>query len=159
LNAILSQEGVMSDNYLRLVSYDPRWNPGEAAAKEAVKIARELFPQAEHVAVEYEEGVTFFDAGANTESINCPLCGSDLEDWWGEAMNHAAASHFEDLAIVTPCCHRSTSLNDLRYLWPAAFGTCALTIVNPGATSLTADQLRSIEQAIGSPLKVVWQHL
>ncbi|AZO47978.1 MAG: hypothetical protein EOS58_18720 [Mesorhizobium sp.] len=149
----------MSDSYLRLVSYDPHWRPGEAAASEAVTIARGLFPRAEHIGVESEEGVTFFDAGANTESINCPLCGSDLEAWWGEAMDRAAASGFKDLAVVTPCCERPTSLNELRYVWPAAFGSCALTVVNPGETSLAVDQLRRIEQAIGSPLKAIWQHL
>ncbi|RVD42947.1 hypothetical protein EN858_11260 [Mesorhizobium sp. M4B.F.Ca.ET.215.01.1.1] len=149
----------MSDNYLRLVSYDPRWRPGEAAAREAVTILRDLFPRAEHIGVEFEKGVTFFDAGANTESINCPLCGSDLEDWWGEAMDRAASSGFEDLAAVTPCCHGPTSLNDLRYVWPAAFGSCALTVVNPDETSLETNQLRRIEQAIGSQLKAIWQHL
>lgn len=149
----------MSDNCLRLVSYDPHWHPDEAAATAAVKIARGLFPSADHIGLEYEEGVTFFDAGANTESVNCSFCGNDVEEWWGEAMNVAAQSHFEDLAVMTPCCHRPTSLNDLRYVWPAAFGTCAVTIVNPDVESFPADQLRMIEQAIGSPLKVIWQHL
>ena len=41
----------------------------------------------------------------------------------------------------------------------AAFGVCALTIVNPEVSSLASEQLRSIEQAMGSPLKVIWQHL
>ncbi|QND55699.1 hypothetical protein [Mesorhizobium huakuii] len=79
----------MSDNFLRLVPYDPHWHPDAPAAAAAMKIASGLFPLAEHVAVEYEEGVTFFDAGANTESVHCPFCGSDLEDWWGEAMDRA----------------------------------------------------------------------
>src|SRR5882757_1447317 len=130
-----SRGGAMSDNYLRLVPYDPTWPPDEAGANEAVKIARGLFSLAEHVTVEYEESVTFFDAGANTESVNCPSCGSDIEEWWGKAMNKAAASRFQDLSATTPCCHRQTSLNDLRYVWPAAFGVCALTVVNPGVTS------------------------
>ena len=149
----------MSDNYLRLVSCDPHWQPDAAAAEEAVKITRRLFPRAEHVEVEYNEDMTFFDAGGNTESVRCAFCGSDLEDWWGDAMSEAASSDFGDLAVVTPCCGKSTSLNDLRYAWPAAFGMCALTVVNPGATSLAADQLQEIEQAIDSPLKVIWQHL
>ena len=149
----------MSDTFLHLVPNDPRWHPEEAAATAAVKIARGLFPLAEHVAVEYEEGVTFFDAGANTESIHCPFCGNDLEDWWGEAMDQAAASRFEDLSVTTPCCHKASSLNDLRYVWPAAFGVCALTVVNPGVASLASEQLRTIEQAMGSPLEAIWQHL
>ncbi|TPJ22771.1 hypothetical protein [Mesorhizobium sp. B2-7-2] len=103
--------------------------------------------------------MTFFDAGANTESVYCAFGGSELEDWWGNAMDQAAVSDFSDLAIVTPCCSKSTSLNDLRYVWPAAFGMCSLTVVNPGATTLCAEERRRIEQAIGSPLKVIWQHL
>lgn len=149
----------MSDNYLHLVPCDPRWQPDAAAAEKAVEITRRLFPQAEHVSVEYREDVTFFDAGVNTQSIHCAFCGSDLEAWWGGAMDEAAASDFADLAVETPCCGKSTSLNDLRYVWPAAFGICALTVVNPTATSLGGDQLQGIEQAIGSSLRVVWQHL
>ena len=149
----------MSDTYLRFVPYDPHWHPDEPAAAAAIKVARELFPLAEHIAVELEEGVTFFDAGANTESIHCPFCGSDIEEWWGDAMDQAAASRFEDLSVTTPCCHKPASLNDLRYIWPAAFGVCALTVVDPGVTSLASKQLRAIEQAMGSPLKAIWQHL
>ncbi|WP_095203588.1 hypothetical protein [Mesorhizobium carmichaelinearum] len=149
----------MSDSFLRLVPYDPHWHPDAPAAAAALKIVSDLFPLAEHVAVEYEEGVMFFDAGANTESVHCPFCGSDLEDWWGGAMDRAAASRFEDLSVTTPCCHKASSLNDLRYVWPAAFGVCALTVVNPGVASLASEQLRTIEQAMGAPLKAIWQHL
>lgn len=149
----------MSDTYLCFVPHDPRWHPDGPAAAATMKVARELFPLAENVAVESEEGVTFFDAGANTESVHCPFCGSDLEEWWGDAMDQAAASRFEDLSVTTPCCQRPTSLNNLRYVWPAAFGVCALTVVNPGVTSLASEQLRAIEQAMGSPLKAIWQRL
>ena len=149
----------MSDNYLRMVPNDPYWQPDKAAAEAAANIVRGLFPRAEHVGIEYSEAVTFFDAGANTESVRCAFCGNDLEDWWGDAMDRAGASDFSNLTIVTPCCGKSTSLNDLRYVWPAAFGMCALVVANPGATSLDAGQLRGIEQAIGSPLKMIWQHL
>lgn len=149
----------MSDNYLHLVPNDPHWQPNDTAAEQAVEIARGLFPRAEHVGVEYKDEVTFFDAGANTESVHCAFCGGDLEDWWGDAMGQAATSDFSDLTIVTPCCGKSTSLNDLRYVWPAAFGMCALMVVNPGETSIGDDQLRRIERAIGSPLRVIWQHL
>ncbi|TPI44067.1 hypothetical protein FJW05_22135 [Mesorhizobium sp. B2-9-1] len=149
----------MSDNYLHMVPDDPYWRPDRTAAEKAANLVRGLFPQAEHVGIEYKEAVTFFDAGANTESVYCAFCGSELEDWWGNAMDQAAVSDFSDLAIVTPCCSKSTSLNDLRYVWPAAFGMCSLTVVNPGATTLCAEERRRIEQAIGSPLKVIWQHL
>ncbi|WP_095091333.1 hypothetical protein [Mesorhizobium sophorae] len=149
----------MSDTYLSLVPHDPHWHPDEPAAAAAVNVARGLFPQAEHVAVESEEGVTFFDAGANTESVHCPFCGGDIEEWWGGAMDQAFAAGFADLSVTTPCCHKPASLNDLRYVWPAAFGVCALTVVNPGVTSLASEQLRAIEQAMRSPLKAIWQRL
>jgi hypothetical protein len=32
-------------------------------------------------------------------------------------------------------------------------------LANPGAASLASEQLRTIEQAMGSPLKAIWQHL
>ena len=99
----------MSDTFLRLVPNEPHWHPDETAATAAVKVARGLFPMAEHVAVEYEEGVTFFDAGANTESVHCPFCAGDLEDdpvlqRIGIAVRHHAMLPQEHLAERPAVC-------------------------------------------------------
>ncbi len=149
----------MSDNYLRLVPVDPNWTPPPDAAEIAANIFKRMLPGAESVRAASEEGVVFYDAGGNTESICCPRCSSELSDWWGDAMDKAFRSNFTDLAIVTPCCAAQTSLNDLRYVWPAAFGHFALEASNPGVSAITDAQREALEQALGVPLKVVWQHL
>jgi hypothetical protein len=149
----------VSDNYLRLVPTDPAWRPTSEAAETAVQVLARLLPAADHVCSVGEDGVVFYDAGANTESISCPACGSDLGDWWGEAMDGAYAMAFTDLAATTPCCATRTSLNDLTYVWPAAFGSFALKVTNPGVSAITEAQKATLEEVLGAPLKVVWQHL
>ena len=149
----------MSDNYLQLVSVDPFWLPSPEALMASLSILRKFVPAAESVSAESKKHVTFFDAGTNLERITCPSCGSDLRCWWGGVMDEAWNSKFENLSVVTPCCHTSTSLNDLVYTWPMAFGRFALVITNPGVTSLANEQIKEIELAVGSSLKVIWKHL
>ncbi len=149
----------MSDNILRLVPHDPDFRPSEDAIAVSLGIWREVAPAAESIAAESEDGGTFFGAGENAESIACPSCGADLQRWWGDAMDQASKSRFENLSVATPCCQRATSLNDLVYVWPAAFGSFALAMTNPGIPTIADEQHKRIEQALGSPLKVIWQHI
>lgn len=149
----------MSDNYLRLIPHDPYWLPSAEVVITSLSTLRRFVPAAENVSAESENQVKFFDAGENSRNIACPSCGNNLQDWWGDAMNEAWKSKFENLAVVTPCCYTSTSLNDLVYTWPMAFGRFALVAANPGVASLASEQLKEIDLAIGSHLKVVWQHI
>ncbi len=149
----------MSDNYLRLVPLDPEWIPSPDIAEKAVCILFKMLPAAAHVCSRVENGVVFYDAGGNTETISCPTCGSELGDWWGEAMAAAIASGFTNLSVVTPCCDAQTSLNDLDYVWPAAFGSFVLEATNPGVSAFTDAQRAALEEALGARLKTVWQHL
>jgi hypothetical protein len=142
----------MSDNCLRLIPRDPNWRPTPEAAAAATALLAEAFPAAERVEARAETNVVFYDAGFNTESISCPSCGADLDAWWGDAMSEAGETGFGDLAVVTPCCASRTSLNDLDYVWPAAFGSFALEVSNPGAPSLADEQRKAVEQALGSPV-------
>jgi hypothetical protein len=149
----------MSDNYLRLIPSDPRWRPSERPAQDAATLLSRYRPDADRCSAEFCEEVTFFDAGAKTESITCPFCRTNLGDWWGDAMGRAYRSKFADLTIKTPCCDSETSLNDLTYVWPAAFGSFALEAANPGRPSLSEAERLELERTLGSPLKLVWQHV
>ena len=149
----------MSDHYLRLVSVDPNWSPSPEAAAAAVGILATLLPAADHVRAVGEAGVVFYDAGELAETIGCRRCGADLGDWWQGAMTQAFASGFTDLAIVTPCCGARTSLNDLDYVYPAAFGRFALEAANPAVADVTDEQKAVIEAALGTRLRTVFQHL
>lgn len=149
----------MSDTYLHLVPSDPDYRPTEDAAEAGVRLLKGFFPRAEGVKARAEKGVVFFDAGENSESVACPFCGADLMDWWGDAMDHAQMGGFSDLSIVTPCCSKHTSLNDLVYVWPAAFGSFALEVADPGESSIGEAQRTSIEQVLGCSVKTVWRRL
>jgi hypothetical protein len=149
----------MSDHYLRLVPVDPDWRPTPEAAEAAAGLLARLFPDAYDCCVDFTEGVAFFDAGANAESISCPSCHADLDGWWDQAMGVAYETGFRELSVETPCCRARTSLNDLAYVWPAAFGSFALEVSNPGVQFITDEQRLALETALGSPLKVVWQRL
>ncbi|WSH63252.1 hypothetical protein U8Q05_16350 [Rhizobium ruizarguesonis] len=52
-------------------------------------------------------------------------------------METGSADGFKDLNTVAPCCGATVSLNDLRYVWPAAFGHFALEAHNPGIGDTT----------------------
>ena len=149
----------MSDNYLRLVSVDPQWVPSASAVEAGVELLTAFLPEADEVAARPEEGIVFYDAGANTETVSCPACGSEITEWWGDAMDAAFESELSDLSITTPCCAAKSSLNDLKYVWPAAFGRFALEAANPATNDLTAEQLASLERVLGTALKTIWQRL
>lgn len=86
-----------------------------------------------------------------------PKCGAELDlEWWQEAMDAAAASGFEKLDIVTPCCGTRATLHDLRYEWPAGVARFVVEAMNPNE-DLTDDRLQAIGNALGCKLRKVWR--
>lgn len=78
--------------------------------------------------------------------------------WWPDAMDRAHGRHFADLAVTVPCCGAATSLNDLRYDWPAGFARFVLEATNPGVPELPDAALAELERRLGAPLRVVRAH-
>lgn len=148
----------MSDSSLLYVPVDPNHRPDQKAADAAQAVLATLLPQAESIESHHKDGIGFFDAGSNWSGVACSACGADAEDWWGNAMDHAAESGFEDLTCTAGCCGASVSLNDLVYGWPVAFGRFVLEVSNPGSPSL-ADRLGEIEQALGCRLREIQRHI
>ena len=74
-------------------------------------------------------------------------------------MHRAVKQSFGDLVVETPCCGLQTSLNDLHYIWPAAFGRFVLEAMNPNIGDTTAEQERALSDALGLPLRKVLVHL
>jgi hypothetical protein len=66
---------------------------------------------------------------------------------------------FIDLAITTPCCGASVSLNDLRYVWPAGFGRFVLKAMNPNIPDLQYDEEAQLRTILGCNLRKIWLHL
>ncbi len=102
------------------------------------------------------DSVRFYDPGENWSGVECSSCGADAEVWWGEAMARAFDNDFGNLDVKAPCCGRDISLNDLRYVWPAAFGRFALEALNPDIEETTAEQDDEMAECLGAPLWKIW---
>jgi hypothetical protein len=149
----------MGVDLLRLIPTDPAWRPDDVALRRAVRVLRELVPDADAVRGHLHDGVVFVDAGGNAERVDCPACGAELEPgWWAARVDRArrpAAGGFADLAVTTPCCDTRTTLNDLDYVWPAGFASAVVEARNPGRGWLTAQERARVERALGHPLREV----
>src|SRR5688500_17318071 len=126
----------MSDVFLRIVPTDPTFVPSVEARASASARLREALTDVD-VAAHVSDEVAFVEAGANFESVACPLCDAELDqDWWGEAVGLAAARGFEALMVKVPCCGAQTSLNELRYDMPQGFARCVIEATNPNVDEL-----------------------
>jgi hypothetical protein len=149
----------MSDNWLRFVPTDPYRQPASNTAKAASDLLATFVPRAQQIQAQFLEKVVFFDPGGNLESIRCPVCSADLQEWWGDAMDGAIKEEFERLRTTTPCCGGEASLNDLRYNWPAAFGSFVLEVMNPKIRDTAPDQEKALSDCVGHDLRKIWVHI
>lgn len=148
----------MSDTVLRYVPTDPHWQPTPEAAAKAVSLLETIAPRADEVKSRFEDEVRFFDPGENWSGVECSACGADAGDWWGRAMDAAYTGGFKDLETVAPCCGKTVSLNELRYVWPAAFGRFALELRNPETADTSEEQDRAVGECVGMQVRKVWAH-
>ena len=70
-------------------------------------------------------------------------------------MNAAFSQRFRNLAITTPCCGATSTLNDLDYRAPQAFARFAISYLN-SSRDLTIQQVEQIGEALGHPVRKVW---
>ena len=103
--------------------------------------------------------IEFVDASANFHTASCPHCGADITEQWGEGMDAAYESNFENLDWVVPCCNRTTSLNALVYDLPQGFARFSITASEPNVDQLEDNVLRSVGAALGHEVRAVWRHL
>ncbi|MDO8769446.1 MAG: hypothetical protein Q7K57_12225 [Burkholderiaceae bacterium] len=149
----------MSDNWLQYVPRDPTFRPRSAAAECAQLLLSSLLPEAESIDSKFEDAVCFFHPGANWSGVQCPSCGADAEPWWDEAMERASEDKFNKLQCEAPCCGASISLNGLRYVWPAAFGSYVLEAMNPKSKGLLPSEINQLEGVVGCELVEIPVHL
>jgi len=162
----------LSTTIIRLISTNPQYVPDSLSQKRAVAFLKSLplpnpDPSSEAIA-KVTEHVEFVDQGENFERVVCPFCSFELNtEWWHEVMDKAYRERFVDLRITTPCCHTETSLNDLRYEWPAGFARFVLELYEPFSLDsegvyqmleLSQDILQKLEDILGCRLRIVWAH-
>jgi hypothetical protein len=149
----------VSDNFLLFVPVDPWWQPTQADADRAVALFKTIAPDAHDISASFSDDVEFHHPFANWDGVRCPACAADLEDWFYASVEKAFEKDIRpDLPVTTPCCGLSTSLNDLDFVEPAAFGRFVLEAMNPGVIT-DADQDRSIAACLGTDLRKIWRHL
>lgn len=149
----------MSDDFLRIIPADPQFTPSDGAQAATLQRLRSWLTSADSITAELHEETQFVDPGGNLERVECPFCGGDLFGWWQDAMGEAGANGFAALDVVVPCCHVKTTLNDLRYEWPAGFARFIVAVRNPGrGEALAEEEVRQLEHLLGCKLRQVLAH-
>ena len=146
----------MSDTYLRIIPADPTCVPSALARERALDVIRRAVPFADDLSHRVTDDVRFVDCGENFETVRCHACGADVGEWWSMAMEVGHEQQFKDLRVTTPCCALHTTLNDLRYSWPAGFARYTLEVLNPNITELSHGVVRRLENALHAPVRVIW---
>jgi hypothetical protein len=151
----------MSDNWVRIVPEDPEYVPDQARQRQALEYLRTIAPRADEIAASAEDHIVFRDCGSNFEHVTCPSCGTHLDpDEWGEWMD---ADYDGAAFILAPramkCCGASHTLHELRYELPQGFGRFELSGMNPGFSSLSAEQCQRFEALLGCRVRVIYRHL
>lgn len=149
----------MSDNWLQYVPRDPGYRPDPDMAEQARRLLASWLPRAQSVKARFEGTITFYHPMGNWSGVCCPSCGSDAEPWWDEALSRAFETEFTNLQINAACCGALVSLNELNYLWPAAFGSFVLEAMNPDSNGLSADQIAELHNVLGCNLTEIAVHL
>ena len=150
----------MSDNWIALVPEGPQFVPDAAKQRRARERFAEIAPEADEIEIKVSENVVFFDCGGNFERICCPSCGTEIPvEWWQEHMDEDHDDGFKLAAYATPCCEKETTLNELVYEWPQAFGRFAIDAMNPNIGKLDDKYKREFEKILGTKLRVIYQHI
>jgi hypothetical protein len=152
----------MSDTILSVIPTDPRWQPEPARAEHARALVAGLLSMErrgfDKLKVTWHEQVAVVDCGENIQRIICPHCAAEIAtQWWHDLLEEHAVGGFgfDDQTATLPCCGRSTSLTDLDYDRPCGFARFEIEIWNPDRDPFTADELASIAQAIGHPVRQI----
>ena len=148
----------MSDNWIIFVPDKPDWVPNDVIIGQLVSLAEAEFPDADEVKAETHDRVMFIDPGSNFETISCPHCQSEIMDWWQNEMEKFEER--DELVVQTlPCCGASSSLNDLNYDWPSAFGRFQLDVMNPNVSDAPKAVVEALETIAAVVFRVVRTHI
>jgi hypothetical protein len=147
----------MSDNFLRIIPAVPVYVPDSAQRRAAMAMVCRFFPQ-DQVSESVYERPTFIDCAGNFERILCPHCGSELAtERWQEAMDELDRQG-RDVELTMPCCARAAMLSGLIYDWPCGVARYEIEVMNPPAEP-NRREVASLEQALGCPVRLIWQHV
>ena len=148
----------MSTECLYVIPASPKYVPTANVRELALEAFKEMLPGAESVDIVVHTDISFIDSGVRLEQVSCNFCGAELDQiWWGDAMNAAYKTAFNDLKVRLPCCDVTSTLNDLHYKMPSGFARFLLKAQGGRlGTQLPVDKMRGLETILNSPLKQIW---
>ncbi len=147
----------MSTTILKFIPTAPVFIPTPINQDKVKAYLKSIFKNTE-VKLVQTENIEFVDPGANFETITCDLCGRNINnDVWQHAMDKAYKNHFTDLSFTTPCCDKQTTLNDLKYQWPAGFAKFVIIIYDP-IGDIKPNEFTELEKLLGTKIRKVWAH-
>ncbi|MEV6785756.1 hypothetical protein [Streptomyces sp. NPDC051098] len=153
----------MSDNYLTVIPTDPYWRPGRDPADRATAALSRMLPDDDArrgLEAKWHDSVEVVDCGANLERISCRHCGGEFASgWWGETVSKCYDEGFSTLVVTVPCCGVETSLNELVYDWPMGFAQFRIEVLYPNRAWLTDEELATLTDALGHPLRQILIHI
>ena len=160
------EDTYMSDYIVKIIPTDPHLKR-ESASKIEGDTMREITETLQHIksdlkhneiSFSYGHHPEFVDCGSNLHAIYCPTCREALDfGWWGQAMDKASESQFENLAIQLPCCGGVSTLNDLVYDMPCGFASFQIQIANPSVEP-THEDLRRVEKLLEHSILMINAH-
>ncbi|MCU0490713.1 MAG: hypothetical protein MUD01_03805 [Chloroflexaceae bacterium] len=149
----------MSTHSICVIPRDPFFIPDAQAQAHAQRLLQQLAPRADSISILVSHTPIFVDAGANFETVKCPRCRTAISNWWHEAMDRAYSHQFKHLAVETPCCATTLSLNELRYEWPCGFARFVLKAQNPDVGLLSVVHMRALERLLNCCLRQILAHV
>lgn len=153
------ESSTFSGNQLKIIPTKPHYEPSTEQQKEAIKYLATEFSKNKIGSI-LTKNVEFIDSGENFESVTCNHCGQKIEiENWQEVMDTAYQTSFANLAFVTPCCHKLTSLNDLKYDMPSGFSKYVIELIDPDIKdNQKTDLIKNLKEIFGQDMKLIWAH-
>ena len=150
----------MSDDYIHIIPLEPGIVPDEDKREAAVTYLRSIAPQAAEILPTVTEHLEFIHCGGNFGKIRCPSCGSVLKlDIWQDWMEaDFGEKGFTLTQHSMPCCDTKHSLHNLAYEWPNGFARYDLRAMNPRIGKLTDEHRIRLEEILGCPVRVIYEH-
>jgi hypothetical protein len=165
----------MSTRVLKIIPADQEYVPSPEQQANAVSVFREMVRYGEIEETVYQD-LEFIDAGQYCEAVLCPSCGNriaftpfegtDLAQDWYRDLDQAITARttpIRQFQTTMPCCGASVLLTSLQFDMPAGIARFELCAVDPdietdvkgGVTTLSAEQLNKLEDALGCKLKQI----
>lgn len=151
----------MSDHWIAIIPRNPHFVPADDRIAAGEEYLKSLAPESEEISSSVDAGVMFRDCGENLESIQCPKCQADLDqEWWSEALSEdEGEAGFKLATYLLPCCRKKATLNELVYHFDQGFSRFILEAMNPNIGELEREEIQHLEELLGTPLKVIYQHI